>query len=250
MKIIPCVIGLGYVGLPIAQSLSKKFDTYGFDNNKERIENLKKGIDLNNEYKKNELKKIKKIHFTNKILDIKKCNFFILCVPTPIYKDKRPDLRNLIDATKIISKVLKKDDVIFIESTVYPGVTEKCKDIIEKKTNLKSNKDFFIGYSPERVNPGDKVHTLQNIPKIVSIKTKNKLILNRINKIYNQISKKIIRSSDIKAAETSKVIENIQRDINIAFMNEVLLICKKLKIDFNEVIRLATTKWNLSLIHI
>ena len=244
MKIIPCVIGLGYVGLPIAQSLSKKFDTYGFDNNKERIENLKKGIDLNNEYKKNELKKIKKIHFTNKILDIKKCNFFILCVPTPIYKDKRPDLRNLIDATKIISKVLKKDDVIFIESTVYPGVTDKCKDIIEKKTNLKSNKDFFIGYSPERVNPGDKVHTLQNIPKIVSIKTKNKLILNRINKIYNQISKKIIRSSDIKAAETSKVIENIQRDINIAFMNEVLLICKKLKIDFNEVIRLAKTKWN------
>tara|TARA_B100000029_G_scaffold477114_1_gene521867 strand:- start:120 stop:1349 length:1230 start_codon:yes stop_codon:yes gene_type:complete len=244
MKIIPCVIGLGYVGLPIAQSVSKKFDTYGFDTNNERIKNLKKRIDFNNEYKKDEFKKFKKINFTNKILDIKKCNFFILCVPTPIYKDKRPDLRYLINATNTISKVLKKNDIIFIESTVYPGITEKCKNILEKKTKLKNNKDFFIGYSPERVNPGDKIHTLQNIPKIVSIKTKNKEILKRIYKIYNQISKKIIRSSNIRASETSKVIENIQRDINIAFMNEVLLICKKLKIDFNEVIRLAKTKWN------
>ena len=244
MKIIPCVIGLGYVGLPIAQSLSKKFDTYGFDTDKERIKNLKKRIDINNEFKKYEFIKLKKINFTNKILDIKKCNFFILCVPTPVFKDKSPDLRNLIDATNTISKVLKKDDIIFIESTVYPGITEKCKNILENKTKLKNNKDFFIGYSPERVNPGDKVHTLRSIPKVVSIKTKNKEILKNVFKIYGQISKKIITSSNIRASETSKVIENIQRDINIAFINEVLLLCKKLKINFNEVIRLAKTKWN------
>ena len=244
MKITPCIVGLGYVGLPIALALSKNFFTYGFDINNERIKNLKKKIDINNEFNKEEFKKLKKINFTNKVLDIQRCNFFILCVPTPIHKNKTPDLRNLTYATKIISKVLKKNDIIFIESTVYPGITEKCKNLLEKKTRLKNNKDFFIGYSPERVNPGDKINTLKNIPKIVSIKTKNKKILKRIFKIYNQISKKIIRSSNIRAAETSKVIENIQRDINIAFMNEVLLICTKLKINFNEVIRLARTKWN------
>ena len=244
MKIIPCIVGLGYVGLPIALALSKKFFTYGFDINNERIKNLKKKIDINNEFNKEEFKKLKKINFTNKILDIQKCNFFILCVPTPIHKNKTPDLRNLTYATKIISKVLKKNDIIFIESTVHPGITEKCKNLLEKKTRLKNNKDFFIGYSPERINPGDKINTLKNIPKIVSIKTKNKKILKIIFKIYNQISKKIIRSSNIRASETSKVIENIQRDINIAFMNEVLLICTKLKINFNEVIRLAKTKWN------
>ena len=244
MKIIPCIVWVGYVGLPIALTLSKKFFTYGFDINNERIKNLKKKIDINNEFNKEEFKKIKKINFTNKVLDIQSCNFFILCVPTPIHGNKTPDLRNLTYATKIISKVLKKNDIIFIESTVHPGITEKCKNILEKKTRLKNNKDFFIGYSPERINPGDKINTLKNIPKIVSIKTKNKKILKRIFKIYNQISKKIIRSSNIRASETSKVIENIQRDINIAFMNEVLLICTKLKINFNEVIRLAKTKWN------
>ena len=244
MKITPCIVGLGYVGLPIALALSKKFFTYGFDINNERIKNLKKKIDINNEFNKEEFKKLKKINFTNKVLDIQRCNFFILCVPTPIHRNKAPNLKNLTDATKVISKVLKKNDIIFIESTVHPGITEKCKNLLEKKTRLKNNKDFFIGYSPERVNPGDKINTLKNISKIVSIKTKNKKILKRIFKIYNQISKKIIRSSNIRAAETAKVIENIQRDINIAFMNEILLICTKLKINFNEVIRLARTKWN------
>ena len=244
MKIIPCIIGLGYVGLPITLNLSKKFLTYGFDINKERIESLKKKIDINNEFRFQKFCNLKKIIFTNKIEDIKKCNFFILCVPTPIHKDRTPNLGHLNDAIKTVSKILKKNDIIFIESTVFPGMTEKCKNYLEKKTNLKNNKDFYIGYSPERVNPGDKMHTLQNITKIVAIKTKNKKILKRIFKIYNTISKKLLRSNNIRTAETAKVIENIQRDINIALMNEILLICKKLKINFNEVINLAKSKWN------
>ena len=244
MKIIPCVIGLGYVGLPIALTVSSKFLTYGFDINKERIRNLKKKIDDNNEFDRKKFSKHKKIIFTNKISDIQKCNFFIICVPTPIHRNKTPNLKSLNDSIILLSKILKKNDIIFVESTVYPGTTEKCKNFLEKKTKLINNKDFFIGYSPERVNPGDKINTLKNISKVVSIKTKNKKILKNIFKIYNLISKKIIRSSNIRAAETAKVIENIQRDINIAFMNEILLICTKLKINFNEVIRLARTKWN------
>jgi len=244
MKIIPCILGLGYIGLPITLNLANKFLTYAFDINKERIESLKKKIDVNKEFDSRKFGNLKKIIFTNKIADIKKCNFFILCVPTPIHKNKTPNLKNLKDAIKTISKILKKNDIIFIESTVFPGVTEQCKNYLEKKTNLKNNKDFFIGYSPERVNPGDKIHTLQNITKVVAIETKNKKILKRVSKIYNEISIKLIKSKNIKTAETAKVIENIQRDLNIALMNEILLICKKLKINFNEVIRLAKSKWN------
>ena len=244
MKIIPCIIGLGYVGLPITLNLSNKFATYGFDISKKRIKNLKKKIDLNKEFNFKNFGNSKKIIFTNKIEHIKKCNFFILCIPTPIYENKTPDLRNLYDAIKTVSKILKKDDIIFIESTVFPGVTEKFKDYLEKKTNLKNNKDFFIGYSPERISPGDKKYTLNNINKIVAIETKNKKVLKRVSKIYNKISNKLIKSNDIQAAETAKVIENIQRDLNIALMNEILLICKKLKINFNEVIKLASSKWN------
>ena len=244
MKIIPCIFGLGYIGLPITLNLANKFLTYAFDINKERIESLKKKIDVNKEFDSRKFGNLKKIIFTNKIADIKKCNFFILSVPTPIHKNKTPNLKNLKDAIKTISKILKKNDIIFIESTVFPGVTEQCKNYLEKKTNLKNNKDFFIGYSPERVNPGDKIHTLQNITKVVAIETKNKKILKRVSKIYNEISIKLIKSKNIKTAETAKVIENIQRDLNIALMNEILLICKKLKINFNEVIRLAKSKWN------
>ena len=244
MKIIPCIIGLGYVGLPITLNLSRKLLTFGFDKNKERIERLKKKIDDNREFGPKKFANIKKIIFTNKIEDIKDCNFFIICVPTPVYKNKEPNLEPLNSATKTVSKILKKDDIVFIESTVFPGATEICKNYLEKKTKLKNNKDFFIGYSPERVNPGDKINTLNNISKIVSIKTENKKILKKIFKIYNQISRKIIISKNIRSAETAKVIENIQRDINIAFMNEILLICTRLKINFREVIRLAKTKWN------
>ena len=244
MKIIPCIVGLGYVGLPITLNLSDKLLTYGFDTNKERIEKLKQKIDENREYKPNNFDNNRKIIFTNKVNEIKNCNFFILCVPTPIYRNKKPNLEALDNAIKMISKILKKDDIVFVESTVFPGVTERCKNYLERKTKLINNKDFFIGYSPERVNPGDKINTLRNISKIVSIKTKKKKILKKVFKIYNQLSKKIVISKNIRAAETAKVIENIQRDINIAFMNEILLICSRLKINFNEVIRLAKSKWN------
>jgi UDP-N-acetyl-D-galactosamine dehydrogenase len=244
MKITPCIIGLGYVGLPIVLNLSRTFLTYGFDIDKGRIHNLKKKIDTNKEFSRKKFNSLKKIIFTNKIKDIKKCNFFILCVPTPINKKKSPDLRKLKNAIEIVSKILKKDDIIFIESTVFPGATEQCKNYLEKKTKLKNNKNFFIGYSPERINPGDKKYTLKNINKIIAIETNNKTVLKKVFNIYNKISKKLIKSKNIKEAETSKVIENTQRDLNIALMNEILLICKKLKINFTEVIRLAKTKWN------
>jgi UDP-N-acetyl-D-galactosamine dehydrogenase len=244
MKITPCIIGLGYVGLPIALKLAKSFVTYGFDKNRRRIENLKNKIDVNREFEPKKFDNIKKIIFTKKIKDIKKCNFFILCLPTPIHKNKKPDLTNLNDAFKIVSKILKKNDIIFLESTVFPGITKQYKNYLEKKTNLINNKDFFIGYSPERVNPGDKKYTLKNITKVVAIETKNKKALEKIYKIYNKISRKLIISKNIRAAETAKVIENIQRDLNIALMNEFLLTCKKLKIDFKEVVRLAKSKWN------
>ena len=244
MKIIPCIIGLGYVGLPIILNLAKSFVTYGFDKNRKRIENLKNKIDVNREFGPKKFDNIKKIIFTNKIKDIKKCNFFILCLPTPIHKNKKPDLTNLNDAIEIISTILKRNDIIFLESTVFPGITEQYKNYLEKKTNLNNNKDFFIGYSPERINPGDKKYTLKNITKVVAIETKNKKAIEKIYKIYNKISRKLIISKDIRAAETAKVIENIQRDLNIALMNEILLICKKLKINFKEVMRLAKSKWN------
>ena len=244
MKILPCVVGLGYVGLPITLSLASKFLTYGFDVSKERIENLKKKIDVNKEFKSKQFGNLKKIIFTNKITDIKKCNFFILCLPTPIHKNRTPNLEKLKDAMRTVSKILKKGDIIIIESTVFPGVTEQCFNYLEKKTNFKNNKDFFTGYSPERINPGDKKYTLKNITKVVAIETRDKKILNKVFTIYKNISKKLIKTTGIKEAETAKIIENIQRDLNIAFMNEILLVCKKLKINFNEVIKLAKSKWN------
>ncbi len=244
MKIIPCIVGLGYVGLPITLNLAKNFLTYGFDKNKERIEKLKNKVDVNREFEPKKFDNIKKIIFTSKIKDIKKCNFFILCLPTPLHKNKKPDLSDLNEAIKIISSILKRNDIIFIESTVFPGVTEHCKNYLEKKTGLNNNKDFFIGYSPERVAPGDNKYTHKNITKVVAIETKNRNTLKKIYEIYNKISRELIVSKDIRAAETAKVIENIQRDLNIALMNEILLVCKQLKINFNEVIRLARSKWN------
>ena len=243
-----CIIGLGYVGLPLILNVSKKYECVGFDISQQRIRNLNNGIDTNKEFSFKDFKN-KKIKFTNDLNQIKKCNFFILCVPTPIFKNKEPDLRNLNLAIEIISKILKKGDILFIESTIYPGLTFHYKKFLEKKTKLKSNKDFFIGYSPERVNPGDKINTIENINKIVSINTKNKKILSKVSKVYKTVCKKIAFSKDVTAAETAKVIENIQRDLNIALMNEFLLICKKLKIDFKEVLKLAKTKWNFLNFH-
>jgi UDP-N-acetyl-D-glucosamine/UDP-N-acetyl-D-galactosamine dehydrogenase len=243
MKIKPCIIGLGYVGLPVILNLSKKFECLGFDVNTNRITTLKKKIDINKEFSKKDFVK-RKLEFSSDYKKMKLCNFFIICVPTPLTKNKKPDLRNLDGAIKTIIKIIKKNDIIFVESTIYPGLTKKYKDFIQTKTRLKYNKDFYIGYSPERVNPGDKSNILTKINKIVSIDTNNKKILSNVSNVYKKISKKIIFSRDIRAAETAKAIENIQRDINIALTNEILLICKKLKINFNEVIRLAETKWN------
>ena len=243
-----CIIGLGYVGLPLILNVSKKYDCIGFDINKKRIENLKNKIDTNKEFSLKDFKN-KRINFTSHLQDIKKCNFFILCVPTPIFENKKPDLSNLNLAIKLVSKIIKKGDILFIESTIYPGLTFQYMNYLQKRTKLKSNKDFYIGYSPERVNPGDKINTINNINKIVSINTNNKKILSKVSNVYKTVCKKIVFSNDITAAETAKVIENIQRDLNIALMNEFLLICRKLKINFKEVLKLAKTKWNFLNFH-
>jgi UDP-N-acetyl-D-galactosamine dehydrogenase len=245
MNIRPCIVGLGYVGLPIFLRLSKNYSTIGFDVNKSRIKELKSKIDINSEYKKKELILNNNSNFTYNAKDIQDCNFFIITVPTPIYKNKKPDLRSLILATKIISKFIKKNDIIFYESTVYPGVTEEvCTKVIEKVSKLKSQQDFFVGYSPERINPGDSKHKVEKINKIVAFKDAPHKIKNKIINVYKKISKRIILSNNIKESETSKVIENIQRDINIAFVNEIFMICQKLDLNFSNIIKLASTKWN------
>ena len=237
-----CVIGLGYVGLPILINLSKKFKTIGYDINKQRIKDLKKGKDLFNEFTKKILKK-SKINFTDSTDLIKNSNLFIITVPTPINKKKQPDLTHLKDVCNKISKIIKKKDIIIFESTVYPGLTNDfCIPLIEKNNNLKEGVDFYVGYSPERVNPGDKSHTLKNINKILAYP--HNYLKKELIKVYSLISKKIILSKNISEAETAKVIENIQRDVNIGLINEFYLVCKRLNLDFNNVINLASSKWN------
>ena len=237
-----CIIGLGYVGLPILINLSKKFKTIGYDINKQRIEDLKKGKDLFNEFRKKTLKK-SKINFTNSISLIKKSNIFIITVPTPINKKKQPDLTHLKDVCNKLSKIIKKKDIIIFESTVYPGLTNDfCIPLIEKNNNLKEGVDFYVGYSPERVNPGDKIHSLKNINKILAYP--HNYLKKELIKVYSLISKKIILSNNIRETETAKVIENIQRDVNIGLINEFYLVCKRLNLDFNNVINLASSKWN------
>ena len=238
----PCVIGLGYVGLPILLNLSKKFITIGFDANKKRIIDLRNSKDTFNEFEKKDFVK-KKFFFTNNIFKIKNANFYIVAVPTPILKNKNPNLAHLKNVSEEISKILKKGDIIFFESTVYPGVTNNvCKIIIEKKSKLIEGKDFFIGYSPERVNPGDNNHSLKRIDKILAYPHKFKL--KEIISLYKNLAKKIIFTKNIEEAETAKVIENIQRDVNIGLMNEIYTVCKKLDINFYNVFNLAATKWN------
>jgi len=238
----PCVIGLGYVGLPILLNLSKKFRTIGFDANKKRITDLRNSKDTFNEFKKKDFVK-KKFFFTNNIFKIKNANFYIVAVPTPILKNKNPNLAHLKNVSEEISKILKRGDIIFFESTVYPGVTNNiCKIIIEKKSKLIEGKDFFIGYSPERVNPGDNNHSLKRIDKILAYPHKFKL--KEIISLYKNLAKKIIFTKNIEEAETAKVIENIQRDVNIGLMNEIYTVCKKLDINFYNVFNLAATKWN------
>mgnify|MGYP001474039622 CR=1 FL=1 len=243
MKKIIAIIGLGYVGLPLALAFSKKFKVVGFDKNVKRIEELKKGIDKNRENKIN-LNKLKKITFSNNLDDISNCNIFIITVPTPVFKNKKPDLRPLFLASKTVGKKLKKSDLVIYESTVYPGCTEDyCIPILQKYSKLELNKDFYCGYSPERINPGDKIHRLENIIKITS--GSNKKASDLVNQLYKSIIKAgTFSAKDIITAEAAKIIENTQRDLNIAYMNELSIIFKKLNIETNEVLKAAYTKWN------
>ena len=238
------IIGLGYVGLPLALEFAKNRKVIGFDLKKKRIEELNSGIDKNLESSKEELQNSKQLNFTNNEDDLKYANCFIITVPTPIDELKKPDLQPLLQASEMIGKIIKKGDLIIYESTVYPGCTEEvCVPILEKFSNLKFNIDFFCGYSPERINPGDKRHTISNIKKITSGSTPK--ILDLIDNLYNEI---IIagthKASSIKVAEAAKVIENTQRDINIALINELSMIFSKLNIDTKEVLDAAGSKWN------
>ena len=232
------VIGLGYVGLPIAIEFSKYFDVVGFDINKGRISSLKSGIDFNEEEGIEKIKK-NKIFFTDKSSYLKYCNIYIITVPTPVNKKNLPDLYLIKKATENVAKYINRKDILIYESTVYPGFTEEVLiPLIEKKTKLKLNSDFYCGYSPERINPGDKNKTLKNKNKIVS--GSNKYSLNIIYNLYKKIiSAKVIKVNSIKIAESAKVIENCQRDINIAFMNELFMIFSKLNINFFKVLDAA-----------
>jgi UDP-N-acetyl-D-galactosamine dehydrogenase len=238
------IVGLGYVGLPLAVAFEKNFEVVGFDTNKKRVSELKIRKDINMEVTVKELSDAEKLIFTNDISDLKECNFFIITVPTPIDKNKNPDLIPILKASEMVGKLLKINDIVIYESTVYPGCTEEeCVPILEKNSKLKYNKDFFCGYSPERINPGDKEHNLKNIKKIIS--GSNLEITDIIQNIYNKIIKAgTYKVRSIKVAEASKVIENIQRDVNIALINELSLILKKLNIDTYEVLQAASTKWN------
>jgi UDP-N-acetyl-D-galactosamine dehydrogenase len=238
------VIGLGYVGLPLAIEFSKKRNVIGFDNDKKRIEQLKLGIDKNLEFKNEALKNKKNLKYTYKQKDLINLNCFIITVPTPINKFNKPDLKPLISASEMIGKIIKKGDIIIYESTVYPGcIEEVCVPILEKFSYLEFNKSFFCGYSPERINPGDKKHTISNIKKITSGSTPK--VLNLINDLYNEIiTAGTHKTSSIKIAEAAKVIENTQRDLNIALINEFSMIFNKLNIDTKEVLDAAGSKWN------
>ena len=238
------IFGLGYVGLPLAVEFGKKFDTVGFDINLERIKELKAGIDSTKEFSKKYIKSSKNLIITDQIDELSDRTIFIVTVPTPIYKNKKPDFRNLIDATKKIANIITKNSIVIYESTVYPGLTEEiCIPIIEKKSKLIANKDFFYGYSPERINPGDKKHQLKNIKKIVS--GSNTYVKKIIKKLYEDIILAGVHvAPSIKIAEAAKVIENIQRDINVAFSNELFKIFEKLNLNTFEILKAANTKWN------
>tara|TARA_B100001059_G_scaffold110717_1_gene110871 strand:+ start:816 stop:2090 length:1275 start_codon:yes stop_codon:yes gene_type:complete len=238
------IIGMGYVGLPLAIEFGKFYEIVAFDINKKRISELQKGFDRTLELEFNQIKSSKKINFTSNKLDLNKCNYYIITIPTPINKNNKPDLSFIKKATITVSKNLKIGDIVIYESTVYPGTTEEvCVPILEKHSGLKYNKQFYCGYSPERINPGDKKRTLTKITKIVSGSTS--ATTNNINNLYKKIIKAgTFKTSNIMVAEAAKVIENTQRDINIALMNEISIICSKLKISTNEVLKAAETKWN------
>ena len=248
-----CVIGLGYVGLPLAVEFAKQFPVTGFDIKKDRIKELLNGHDSTLEVEDDNLKSVlgnepfsgkPSLFLTAELDHISKCNVYIITVPTPVDKNNRPDMTPMIKASETVGKVLKKGDIVIYESTVYPGATEEdCVPVIEKVSGMKYNKDFYCGYSPERINPGDKLHTVTTIKKVTSGSTPE------VGEIVDQLYKKVIKAGthkapSIKVAEAAKVIENSQRDINIAFVNELARICAHMGLDTQDVLEAAGTKWN------
>lgn len=244
MKI--AVIGLGYVGLPLARLFSTKYQTIGFDMNQKRVESLMAGHDATLEVADVLLQSALDSGFkcTSNLEDIRDYNFYVIAVPTPVDKDNRPDLAPLISASETVGKVISKGDIVVYESTVYPGVTEEeCLPIVERVSGLKFNLDFFAGYSPERINPGDKEHTVEKIKKVTSGSTPE--IADIVDKVYNSVLiNGTHKAPSIRVAEASKIIENSQRDVNIAFMNELAKIFDAMNIDTNDVIEAASSKWN------
>ena len=242
-----CVIGLGYVGLPLARLFSTKFETIGFDMNQARVDALMAGHDATLEVSDELLRDaIKKHGFkcTTSLDDIKDCNFYVVAVPTPVDENNRPDLRPLWGASETVGKVISKGDIVVYESTVYPGVTEEeCLPVVERVSGLKFNEDFYAGYSPERINPGDKEHTVEKIRKVTSGSTPE--IADVVDSVYNTVLLNgTHKAPSIKVAEASKIIENSQRDVNIAFMNELAKIFNAMGIDTRDVIEAASSKWN------
>ncbi len=238
------IVGLGYVGLPLAIAFSKKFEVVGYDINTQRIDELNQGVDSTLEIDLDELKNNTRLSFTSELNLLKECDFIIVTVPTPVTIEKKPDLNPLISASKAIGQILKAGTTVIYESTVFPGATEEiCVPILEQESSLKLNIDFFVGYSPERINPGDKAHRISDIVKVTSGSTQE--IADEIDNLYSSIiSAGTHKASSIKVAEAAKVIENTQRDINIALINELSIIFNKLNIDTEEVLKAAGTKWN------
>lgn len=247
MELKIAVIGLGYVGLPLARLFSTKFPTIGFDMNQSRVDALMAGHDATLEVTDELLQNAIKNHgfrCTTDLNDIKDCNFYVVAVPTPVDSNNYPDLKPLCGASEMVGQVISKGDIVVYESTVYPGVTEEeCLPVVERVSGLKFNKDFFAGYSPERINPGDKEHTVEKIKKVTSGSTPE--IADIVDGVYNSVLMNgTHKASSIKVAEASKIIENSQRDVNIAFMNELAKIFNAMGIDTNDVIEAASSKWN------
>ncbi len=238
------IIGLGYVGLPLALEFGKILEVVGFDIQQQRIDQLKMGLDRTLETTKEELEAAKKLQLTSNVEDLKACNCFIVTVPTPIDEHKRPDLSPLIAASETVGRVLKKGDVVIYESTVYPGATEEdCVPVLEKFSGLKYNQDFYAGYSPERINPGDKEHRVTTIKKVTSGSTPQ--VAQFVDDLYNQIiTVGTHKASSIRVAEAAKVIENTQRDLNIALINELAIIFNRMGISTEDVLLAAGSKWN------
>ena len=238
------IIGLGYVGLPLSVAFSKIYPTIGFDINPQRIDELKSSFDSTQQVSKQELQNSPNLSFTHNLSHIAHANIYIICVPTPITENKTPDLSALLHASELVGKVLQKGNIVIYESTTYPTCTEnECKNALEKSSNLTFNTDFYLGYSPERINPSDSSHTLTQIQKITSGSTKQ--VAHFIDSLYSSIiTAGTFCVSSIKTAEMTKIIENAQRDLNIAFINEMYMICDALQIDALEVLEAAKTKWN------